>query len=97
MLQYFALCWTEHMVLHLKAYEKLSMYPEPTLPVKYPRTPGYRPSQQENKHNAWYIYKCIQISLGDGWCLRKWLADSPEFQTKGENSTEDQQLKGTQY
>lgn len=28
--------------------------PEPTLPVKYPRTPGYRPKPEENKLNGWY-------------------------------------------
>ncbi|XP_071853897.1 amidase-like isoform X2 [Apostichopus japonicus] len=28
--------------------------PEPTLPVKYPRTPGYRPAPEENKLNGWY-------------------------------------------
>ncbi|XP_033113996.1 amidase-like [Anneissia japonica] len=28
--------------------------PEPTLPVKYPRLPGYRPSAEENPLNAWY-------------------------------------------
>ena len=27
---------------------------EPKLPVKYPRAPGYRPSPEENPHNAWY-------------------------------------------
>lgn len=29
----------------------------PTLPVKYPRTPGYRPQPEENNCNAWY-WKC---------------------------------------
>ena len=31
----------------------LDELPEPGLPVKYPRTPGYRPSPEENTHNAW--------------------------------------------
>ncbi|XP_064595450.1 amidase-like [Liolophura sinensis] len=30
---------------------------EPALPVKYPRTPGYRPGPEENTLNAWY-YRC---------------------------------------
>ncbi|XP_031566238.1 uncharacterized protein LOC116301332 isoform X2 [Actinia tenebrosa] len=30
---------------------------EPKLPVKYPRTPGYRPTKQENPLNAWH-WKC---------------------------------------
>ncbi|KAJ7343094.1 hypothetical protein OS493_040558 [Desmophyllum pertusum] len=28
--------------------------PDPKLPVKYPRTPGYRPTQEDNPCNAWY-------------------------------------------
>ena len=24
------------------------------LDAPYPRTPGYRPAPEENKHNAWY-------------------------------------------
>ena len=32
---------------------RLDEIPEPTLPVKYPRTPGYRPPPEENKYNAW--------------------------------------------
>ncbi|ELU17709.1 hypothetical protein CAPTEDRAFT_165774 [Capitella teleta] len=43
-----------HISHLLKAYTKVSEYPEPTLPVNYPRTPGYRPGKEENKHNAWY-------------------------------------------
>lgn len=38
----------------LGSYERLSELSEPTLPVKYPRTPGYRPYGEENKYNAWY-------------------------------------------
>ena len=34
----------------------LDQLPEPLPPVKYPRTPGYRPSPQENSHNAWLEY-----------------------------------------
>src|SRR4030095_8107689 len=29
--------------------------PDNLPPVKYPRTPGYRPGPEENKHNAWYV------------------------------------------
>ena len=28
--------------------------------VKYPRTPGYRPTGEENKHNAWYVKTTVQ-------------------------------------
>ncbi len=33
---------------------RLDRLVEPKLPVKYPRAPGYRPSAEENPHNAWY-------------------------------------------
>jgi amidase len=29
-------------------------------PVKYPRTPGYRPTGDDNPHNAWYIRTTIE-------------------------------------
>lgn len=36
------------------AINDVEMLPEPILPTKYPRTPGYRPPAAENKLNAWY-------------------------------------------
>lgn len=36
------------------SYNRLDQLPEPKLPVKYPRTPGYRPGADENPFNAWY-------------------------------------------
>ncbi|OKH26351.1 amidase [Chroogloeocystis siderophila] len=38
----------------LASYSRLDELTEPTLPVKYPRTPGYRPLPHENPYNAWY-------------------------------------------
>lgn len=38
----------------VSSYNRLDELTEPTLPVKYPRTPGYRPQSHENPHNAWY-------------------------------------------
>src|ERR1700691_1475941 len=38
----------------IASYNRLDEIPEPGLPVKYPRTPGYRPDPQENPFNAWY-------------------------------------------
>ncbi|HLJ86786.1 MAG TPA: amidase [Candidatus Angelobacter sp.] len=38
----------------IASYNRLDELPEPKLPVKYPRTPGYRPSAEENPYNAWY-------------------------------------------
>ena len=34
-------------------YQRLNELPDPKLPVKYPRTPGYRPAQEDNPYNAW--------------------------------------------
>ncbi|XP_031573110.1 uncharacterized protein LOC116307102 [Actinia tenebrosa] len=39
------------------SYERLRELPDPKLPVKYPRDPGYRPAANENPFNAWY-WKC---------------------------------------
>ena len=38
-------------------YQRLYELPDPKLPVKYPRTPGYRPSPEDNLYNAWKV-KC---------------------------------------
>ena len=35
------------------SYEYIYKMVSPTLPVKYPRTPGHRPEPEENVHNAW--------------------------------------------
>ena len=38
----------------IASYARLDELPEPKLPVKYPRGPGYRPPAEENPYNAWY-------------------------------------------
>ena len=38
----------------LQRYARLEELTEPTLPVKYPRTPGYRPQPADNPLGAWY-------------------------------------------
>lgn len=38
-------------------YQRLYELPDPKLPVKYPRTPGYRPSPEDNPYNAWF-WRC---------------------------------------
>ena len=38
----------------IDAYNVVDQLPDNLPPVKYPRTPGYRPEPAENKHNAWY-------------------------------------------
>ena len=41
----------------IASYRRLDELTEPKLPVKYPRSTGYRPSPEENPLNAWY-WKC---------------------------------------
>ncbi|MGH3090347.1 MAG: amidase [Rubrobacteraceae bacterium] len=36
------------------SYDRLDQLSEPALPVKYPRSGGYRPDAEENPLNAWY-------------------------------------------
>ena len=38
----------------LQRYARLEELTEPTLPVKYPRTPGHRPQPADNPLGAWY-------------------------------------------
>jgi amidase len=40
---------------NVAAYNVVDAMPDNLPPVKYPRTPGYRPGPEENKQNAWYI------------------------------------------
>src|SRR3954453_23772393 len=37
------------------AYDAVDAMPDYIPAVKYPRTPGYHPEAEENKHNAWYV------------------------------------------
>lgn len=41
----------------LHAYRQLDEWPEKKLPVKYPRTPGWRPLDRDNPLNGWY-WRC---------------------------------------
>nr|XP_054760348.1 amidase-like [Lytechinus pictus] len=47
--------------------------PEPRLPTKYPRLPGYRPGKEENAYNAWY-WKCEIKGACDGKLVGKRVA-----------------------
>ena len=42
------------------AYDIVDQMPDEIPVVKYPRTPGYRPSAEENPLNAWYVKTDIQ-------------------------------------
>jgi amidase len=41
----------------LASYQRLDELTEPALPVRYPRTSGYRPAPADNPLNAWY-WRC---------------------------------------
>src|ERR1700685_44235 len=42
------------------AYDLVDQMPDEIPVVKYPRTPGYRPSPEENPLNAWYVKTDVQ-------------------------------------
>ena len=44
----------------VEAYQALDRVPDHIPPVKYPRTPGYRPEGDENPDNAWYVKTSIK-------------------------------------
>ncbi|MBT3925340.1 MAG: amidase, partial [Rhodospirillaceae bacterium] len=38
----------------MESYRRIDQLVEPKLPVRYARTPGYRPDRQEDPLNAWW-------------------------------------------
>ena len=42
------------------AYNAVDAMADNLPPVRYPRTPGYRPTGEENTHNAWYIKTTVK-------------------------------------
>lgn len=44
----------------IEPYNVVDRLPDFLPEVKYPRTPGYRPSSEENRHNAWYVKSTIK-------------------------------------
>jgi len=49
----------------LASYARLDQLAEPELPVKYPRSRGYRPDPEENPLKAWY-YRCSITGAENG-------------------------------
>ena len=45
----------ECMEPNFQAYDLIESMPDEKPVVQYPRTPGYRPSGEENARNAWYV------------------------------------------
>src|SRR5499427_3275057 len=46
------------------AYNAVDAMPDNLPPVRYSRTPGYHPTGEENKHNAWYVKTTVQGAAG---------------------------------
>jgi len=44
----------------IDGYNVVDKLPDNLPPVKYPRTPGYRPQPEDNAHNAWYYKSKIE-------------------------------------
>ena len=44
----------------IDGYNVVDQLPDNLPPVKYPRTPGYRPQPEDNAHNAWYYKSKIE-------------------------------------
>ncbi|XP_070558623.1 amidase-like [Ptychodera flava] len=65
--------YQDFMAWSCKAFDVIDSLPEPLLPVKYPRTPGYRPRPEENKLNAWY-WRCDIKGADTGKLAGKTLA-----------------------
>jgi len=65
---------------YIGAYDTVDAMPDYVPPVDYPRTAGYRPSEEENPYNAWYVKTEIRgaprgplsgrtVALKDNVCL----------------------------
>jgi amidase len=44
----------------IDAYNAVDRMAQELPPVKYQRSPGYRPSDEENPHGAWYVGTTIE-------------------------------------
>src|SRR5881275_1424457 len=53
------------MAAGLESYRRIDQLTAPALPVRYPRSGGYRPGPEENPLNAWY-QKCSIKGASDG-------------------------------
>lgn len=66
----------------LKKINKLDRLAEPTLPVKYPRTPGFRPLPEDNPFNAWF-WRCSIKGATSGRLSRKRVAINDNIAVAG--------------
>ena len=49
----------------LASFTRLDEMPAPSLPVRYPRTPGYRPAPEDNPHGGW-AWRCSVRGAPEG-------------------------------
>ncbi|XP_041460676.1 amidase-like isoform X2 [Lytechinus variegatus] len=87
----FGLCLGDPKVLNeyqeamgeiLKKVNRLDRLAEPTLPVKYPRTPGFRPLPEDNPFNAWF-WRCNIKGAPSGRLSRKRVAINDNIAVAG--------------
>jgi amidase len=50
----------------LAAYDLVDAMPDNLPEVRHPRTPGYRPTGEENRYNAWYVRTSIKGDVAEG-------------------------------
>ncbi|MEH6475861.1 MAG: amidase [Sneathiella sp.] len=55
--------YSEIMEPYIQAYDRLDAIPDYLPEVRYPRSPGYRPSLAENQLNAWYYKTDIKGAM----------------------------------
>ena len=54
----------EAMRPNIDAYNAVDRMPQALPPVRYPRTPGHRPTGEENRYGAWYVKSTIEGAAG---------------------------------
>lgn len=57
-------CYLNYFADAREAYRRLDAIPDYLPEVKYPRTPGHRPTGEENKFGAWYVKTTIRGKRG---------------------------------
>jgi amidase len=55
---------------NIDAYNVVDAMPDNLPQVKYPPTPGYRPTGEENRYNAWYVKTTVEGNPAPGGKLK---------------------------
>lgn len=75
-----AAMYSEFIAPIVKDYDRIDELNDPIPLVKYPRTPGYEPTKEENPLNAWYwkthiegadegLLKGVEVAIKDNICV----------------------------